>query len=67
MRSGVTASIVSRRWLAGIMLPLAWAVNLLAVNQEDAAAAVTCRVRDDARCREFVLRPADPAPAAPGT
>ena len=63
----MTASIVSRRWLAGIMVPLAWAVNLLAVNQDDAAAAVTCRVRDDARGREFVLRPADPAPAAPGT
>ena len=27
---------------------------------------MTCRVRDDARGREFVLRPADPAPAASG-
>jgi hypothetical protein len=63
----VRRSVVSRRGIAGLLMPLAWAPVLPgAASATDAPAAVTCRVRDDARGREFVLRPADPAGEAPG-
>jgi hypothetical protein len=63
----VTALVLWRRWLAGVMVPLACAAILPSAAQEaDAPGAVTCRVRDDARGREFVLRAADPQPGVPG-
>jgi hypothetical protein len=63
----VTAPVPWRRWLAGVLMPLACAaVPPGAAQEADAPGAVTCRVRDDARGREFVLRPADPQPGAPG-
>jgi hypothetical protein len=64
----MTASVGSRLWLAGVMVFLTSAVVLPgAAHREDPPAAVTCRVRDDPRGREFVLRPMDPSPAASGT
>jgi hypothetical protein len=50
------------------LMPVACAVVVLAraAHAADPPSTVTCRVRDDARGREFVLRPADPARAAAG-
>jgi hypothetical protein len=66
----VTGPASSRRWLAGILVLVACAevlaVLALAAHQADAPWAVTCRVRDDARRREFVLRRSDAPPAASG-
>ena len=50
------------------LVPVACAVVVLAraAHAADPPSTVTCRVRDDARGREFVLRPADPARAPAG-
>ncbi len=61
----MTVQVLSRLGLAGVLVPLACAVVLPgAAHGEDPPAPVTCRVRDDARGREFVLRHADPPRAS---
>jgi hypothetical protein len=61
----MTVQVLYRLRLAGVLVPLACPGFLSgAVTGEEAAAAVTCRLRDDARGREFVLRRADPVRAA---
>jgi hypothetical protein len=61
----VTGPVFSSRSLTGALVALVCAVVLArAAHAGDPPSTVTCRVRDDARRREFVLRPADPARAA---
>lgn len=59
------ASMWTRRVLVSAC-GIAWAVTSGAARAEEAPAAVTCRVRDDARGREFALRQVAPAAAGQG-
>ena len=63
----MTASVVSKRGFAAIMVLLCAVVLSGAAHREGAPAAVTCHVRDDPRGREFVLRAVDPARRASGS
>jgi hypothetical protein len=63
----MTGPVFKSRFLTGALVPFVCAVVLArAANAADPPSTVTCRVRDDARRREFVLRPEGPTPAAAG-